>query len=208
MLVIAIAKGRFLEPSLDLLARAGIRFGEEVAESRRLIFDSTDGKCRVILVKPMDAPTYVEYGAADAGIAGRDVLLESGADVLQPLDLGFGHCRIAVAAPDQIALDEEPAQTVVRVATKYPHIALEHFNAQGIAVEIIPLSGSIELAPLVSLADRIVDLVESGRTLADNGLRIVEVIAESSARLVVNRASYQTKRQEILQMVETLEALV
>ena len=110
--------------------------------------------------------------------------------------------------PIKLHWTRKPAQTVVRVATKYPHIALEHFNAQGIAVEIIPLSGSIELAPLVSLADRIVDLVESGRTLADNGLRIVEVIAESSARLVVNRASYQTKRQEILQMVETLEALV
>ena len=208
MLVIAIAKGRFLEPSLDMLGRAGIEFGENLAESRRLIFDSTDGSCRVILVKPMDAPTYVEYGAADAGIAGRDVLLESQADVLQPLDLGFGQCRIAVAAPTRTPKDGEPARTVVRVATKYPHIALEHFNAQGIAVEIIPLSGSIELAPLVSLADRIVDLVESGRTLADNGLEIVEVIAESSARLMVNRASYQTKREEIVKMVETLEGLV
>ena len=208
MLVIAIAKGRFLEPSLDLLARAGIEFEENPAESRRLIFDSTDAQCRVILVKPMDAPTYVEYGAADAGIAGRDVLIESQADVLQPLDLGFGHCKIVVAAPTRATKDGQPTRTVVRVATKYPHIALEHFNAQGIAVEIIPLSGSIELAPLVGLADQIVDLVESGRTLADNGLEIVEVIDESSARLIVNRASYQTKREEIVQMVGTLEGLV
>ncbi len=206
--MIAVAKGRFLEPSLDLLARAGVRFEESLAESRRLIFDSTDRTCRVILVKPMDAPTYVEYGAADAGIAGRDVLLESLADVLQPLDLGFGQCRIVVAAPNRTPLEDDPAPTIVRVATKYPHIALEHFNAKGIAVEIIPLSGSIELAPLVSLADRIVDLVESGRTLADNGLQIVEVIAKSSARLIVNRASYQTKRQEIVQLLETLEGLV
>ena len=208
MLVIASAKGRFLEPSLELLARAGIKFEENLAESRRLIFDSIDGRCRVILVKPMDAPTYVEYGAADAGIAGQDVLLESQADVLQPLDLGFGKCKIAVAAPNGTPTEDEPARTVVRVATKYPHITLEHFNAQGIAVEIIPLSGSIELAPLVNLADRIVDLVESGQTLAENGLQIVEVIAESSARLMVNRASYQTKREEIVQMVETLEGLV
>ncbi len=208
MLVIAIAKGRFLEPSLDLLARAGIEFEEDVAESRRLIFDSKDSKCRVILVKPMDAPTYVEYGAADAGIAGRDVLMESETDVLQPLDLGFGQCRIVVAVPDRKPGGDEPFRTVVRVATKYPHITLEHFNAQGIAVEIIPLSGSIELAPLVGLADRIVDLVETGRTLADNGMQIVEVIAESSARLMINRASYQTKRKEIVQMVETLEGLV
>ncbi len=206
--MIAVAKGRFLEPSLDLLARASVRFEESLAESRRLIFDSTDRTCRVILVKPMDAPTYVEYGAADAGIAGRDVLLESLADVLQPLDLGFGQCRIVVAAPNRTPLEDDPAPTIVRVATKYPHIALEHFNAKGIAVEIIPLSGSIELAPLVSLADRIVDLVESGRTLADNGLQIVEVIAKSSARLIVNRASYQTKRQEIVQLLETLEGLV
>ena len=205
--MIAIAKGRFLEPSLDLLARAGIEFEEDVAESRRLIFDSKDGECRVILVKPMDAPTYVEYGASDAGIAGRDVLMESEADVLQPLDLGFGQCRIAVAGPDPKPGEDEP-RTVVRVATKYPHITLEHFNAKGIAVEIIPLSGSIELAPLVGLADRIVDLVETGRTLADNGMEIVEVIAESSARLMINRASYQTKRKEIVQMVETLEGLV
>ena len=208
MLVIAIAKGRFLEPSLNLLRSAGIDFQENLAESRRLIFDSTDGRCRAILVKPMDAPTYVEYGAADMGIAGRDVILESQADLLQPLDLGFGKCKIAVAVPNRTRSDDELARTVVRVATKYPHITLEHFNAQGIAVEIIPLSGSIELAPLVGLADRIVDLVESGRTLVENGLEIVEVITESSARLIVNRASYQTKRKEIVQLVETLEGLV
>jgi len=206
--VIAISKGRFLAPSLDLLARTGIEFEENLAESRKLIFDSTDGNCRVILVKPMDAPTYVEYGAADAGIAGRDVILESQADVLQPLDLRFGQCRIAVAVPIRTLKDDGPTRTVVRVATKYPHITLEYFNGQGIAVEIIPLSGSIELAPLVGLADRIVDLVETGRTLADNGLEIVEVIAESSARLMVNRAAYQTKRKEIAKMVETLGGLV
>ena len=206
MLVIALAKGRFLAPSLGLLARAGIRFDEEVADSRRLVFDSADGECQVILVKPMDVPTYVEYGAADAGIAGRDVLLESGADVLQPLDLGFGRCQIAVAARNGESTPDGQ-RPIVRVATKYPRIALDHFNSKGIPCELIPLSGSIELAPLVGLADRIVDLVETGQTLRDNGMKIVEVITESSARLLVNRASYQTKRRELVRLVDTLGAV-
>jgi ATP phosphoribosyltransferase len=176
-----------------------------VSDSRRLIFDSADGNHRVILVKPIDTPTYVEYGAADAGIAGRDVLLESGADVLEPLDLGFGRCRLAVAARNGVStLDTD--RPIVRVATKYPRIALDYFNSRGIPVELIPLSGSIELAPLVGLADRIVDLVETGQTLRDNGMEIVDVIAESSARLLINRASYQTKRLEIVRLIEALEA--
>jgi len=206
MFVVALAKGRFLAPSLDLLARAGILFEEELRESRRLIFQSCDGTCRVILVKPIDVPTYVEYGAADVGIAGRDVLLESRADVLQPLDLGFGQCRIVVAARDgESRVDTDP--TIVRVATKYPRIALSYFNSRGTPVELISLSGSIELAPLVGLADRIVDLVETGQTLRDNGMRVVDVITESSARLLVNRASYQTKREDLVRLIETLEVV-
>ncbi len=208
MLVIAIAKGRFLEPSLDLLGRAGLRFDKDVASSRKLIFDSEDMAFRAILVKPIDVPTYVEYGAADVGIVGRDVLAESRADLLQPLDLGFGHCRIAVAAPKGFRNTDETDHPTIRVATKYPNITLEYFNARDIPVEIIPLSGSIELAPLIGLADRIVDLVETGETLKENGMEIVEVIAESAAHLVINRASYQTKRREIVGMVESLEALV
>ena len=206
MLVIAIAKGRFLEPSLEVLGKVGVGFDENVAESRRLIFDSVDGKYRVIVVKPVDVPAYVEYGAADAGITGRDILLESGADLLQPLDLGFGRCKLAVAAPNGTST-ADANRTIVRVATKYPNVALEYFNRRGIPVEIIPLSGSIELGPLVGLADRIVDLVETGRTLRDNGMEIVDVIAESSARLVINRANYQTKRDEILRFVRALEEL-
>jgi ATP phosphoribosyltransferase len=192
-----------MEQSLDLLAHAGIRFSEDVATSRKLIFDAHDGNHRVVLVKPADVPTYVEYGAADAGIAGLDVVLESRADLVQPLALDFGRCKLAVAAPRGVALSALENPTV-RVATKYPHIAMEYFNARGIPVEIIYLSGSIELAPLLGLADRIVDLVESGRTLKENGLEIVEVIVESSARLVVNRASYQTKREEVLKFIEAL----
>jgi ATP phosphoribosyltransferase len=192
-----------LDQSMELLATAGIRFSENVVTSRKLIFDAQDGNYRVVLVKPADVPTYVEYGAADAGIAGLDVVLESRADLVQPLALNFGLCRLAIAAPAGVALSASENPTV-RVATKYPHLTMEYFNARGIPVEMIYLSGSIELAPLLGLADRIVDLVESGRTLKENGLKIVEVILESSARLVVNRASYQTKRSEVLKFVEVL----
>jgi len=203
MFVIALAKGRLLDQSLAMLAGAGIHFGENVVESRKLIFDALDGEHRVVLVKPADVPTYVEYGAADAGFAGLDVILETQADVVQPLTLDFGRCRLAVAAPKGLALTASENPTV-RVATKYPHIAMDYFNSRGIPVEIISLSGSIELAPLLGLADRIVDLVESGRTLKENGLEIVEVILECSARLVVNRASYQVKRAQVLTLIEAL----
>jgi ATP phosphoribosyltransferase len=220
--VIALCKGRFLEPSLNLLARTGIRFPDDLASSRKLIFDSEDGRFRSVLVKPADVPTYVEYGAADIGIAGRDVIMESRADLLQPLDLNFGHCKLAVAGPKG-KLGDAPQNSGVqefwgaspnfhhptmRVATKYPRITLDYYNTRGIPVEIIPLSGSIELAPLIGLADRIVDLVETGRTLKDNGLEILEVIAESSARLLINRAGYQTKRDEVLTLIQALEKVI
>jgi ATP phosphoribosyltransferase len=203
MFVIAIAKGRLLEDSLALLDRANIRFSEDVLQSRKLVFDAVDGHHRIVLVKPADVPTYVEYGAADAGIAGLDVILESKADLVRPLTLNFGHCKIAVAAPKGVSLMAFENPTV-RVATKYPNITMEYFNSKGIPVEIITLAGSIELSPLMGLADRIVDLVESGRTLKAHGLEIVEVIAESSARMMVNRAAYQTKRSEVLGFIEAL----
>jgi ATP phosphoribosyltransferase len=189
-----------------MLARVGIRFSDDVATSRKLIFDSDEGRHRVVLVKPADVPTYVEYGAADIGISGRDVLLETRADVLQPLDLNFGHCKIAVAGPKGThAINGIPT---VRIATKYPNITLDYFTARGIPVEIIPLSGSIELAPLIGLADRIVDIVETGKTLKENGLEILEVIAESSARLLINRAGYQTKREEVRALIQALEKVI
>ena len=208
MLVIALCKGRFLDPSLEMLGRAGIRFSEDVAASRKLIFVSEDGRHRVVLVKPTDVPTYVEYGAADIGIAGRDVLLESRADVLQPLDLNFGHVKIAVAGPRGTQSINGNDNPTVRIATKYPHITMDYYNARGIPVEIIPLSGSIELAPLMGLSDRIVDLVETGRTLKENGLEILEVIAKSSARLLINRAGYQTKRNEVRELIQALEKVI
>jgi ATP phosphoribosyltransferase len=208
VLVIALCKGRFLEPSLTALEKAGIRFPDDVATSRKLIFETDDKRFRAILVKPVDVATYVEYGAADVGIAGRDVIMESRADLLQPLDLNFGQVKIAIAGPKGSKSIDGSDHPTVRVATKYPRITLDYYNARGIPVEIIPLSGSIELAPLIGLADRIVDLVETGRTLKENGLEVVEVIAESTARLLVNRAGYQTKRDEVLQLITSLEKVV
>ncbi len=205
----ALCKGRFLDPSLEVLARAGVRFSEDVASSRKLIFEAEDKRFRAVLVKPADVATYVEYGAADIGIAGRDVLLESRADVLQPMDLKFGYCKLVVAGVKGEFEGRTPSNSpTIRVATKYPRITLEHFTAKGIPVEIISLSGSIELAPLIGLADRIVDLVETGRTLKENGLEVVEVITESSARLLINRAGYQTKQIEVLNLIQALQKAI
>jgi ATP phosphoribosyltransferase len=146
----------------------------------------------------------VEYGAADAGIAGLDVVKESRADLVQPLGLNFGYCKLVVAAPKGVELSASENPTI-RVATKYPHLTMEYFNARGIPVEIIFLSGSIELAPMMGLADRIVDLVESGRTLKEHDLEVVEVILQISARLMVNRAAYQTKRVQVLGFIDALD---
>ncbi len=204
MLTIAIGKGRIQEGALPLLARVGIRLSDEALGSRRLAITDETNRYRFIFVKPADVPVYVEHGIADCGIVGRDVLLESEADVLLPLDLGISHCRLVVAAADAGAMAN--VQGMIRVATKYSQIASAHFGARGIPVEIIQLSGSVELAPALGLADMIVDLVETGRTLRENGLTIVEEIAESTGRLVVNRASYQLKAEEVARLVGALRA--
>ena len=203
MITIAIAKGRMQESALALLARAGIRLSETAVNSRRLALMDETGQYRFIFAKPADVPVYVEHGIADCGVVGRDVLLESQADLLLPLDLGIARCRIVVAAADAQALTK--VQGMIRVATKYAQIANAHFGARGIPVEIIQLSGSVELAPALGLADLIVDLVETGRTLRENGLTVVEEIAESTGRLVVNRASYQLKADEVGRLVQALE---
>ncbi|HEX6648532.1 MAG TPA: ATP phosphoribosyltransferase [Pyrinomonadaceae bacterium] len=205
MITIAIAKGRMQESALSLLARAGIRPNGEELNSRRLALTDESGRYRFIFVKPADVPVYVEHGIADCGVVGRDVLLESEADLLLPLDLGIARCRIVVAGADAQAMTR--VQGMLRVATKYSRIASTYFGARGIPVEIIQLSGSVELAPALGLADLIVDLVETGRTLRENGLSIVEVISESTGRLVVNRASYQLKSEPITQLVKRLEAV-
>jgi ATP phosphoribosyltransferase len=157
---------------------------------------------RFLFVKDMDVPTYVEYGVADCGIAGRDVLLETGSDVYEPLDLGFGRCRLVVARPR--GRERESRSSALRVATKYPRVAAAHFLERGVSVEVVRLAGSVELAPGLGLSDCIVDVVETGRTLEENGLEQVEEVAASSARLVVNRASYHARRDEMATLLDAL----
>jgi ATP phosphoribosyltransferase len=202
-LTIAIAKGRLQAETLDLLSLAGLGLSSEtISTSRRLAVEDESGRYRLIFVKPADVPVYVEHGIADCGIVGRDVLLESEPDLLQPLSLNIGACRIVVAASENPQVNQPG---ILRVATKYPRIAARHFGSRGIAVELIQLSGSVELASVLGLADCIVDLVETGNTLRENGLKIIEVITDSTARLVVNRASYQLKAGAVGRLVQSLE---
>ena len=204
MITIAIAKGRMQDDALSLLARAGIRLDADQVNSRRLALEDESGEYRFIFVKPADVPVYVEHGIADCGVVGRDVLLESEADLLLPLDLGIARCRIVVAAADPDVMTR--AVGMLRVATKYSQIAAAHFGARGMPVEIISLSGSVELAPALGLSDLIVDLVETGRTLRENGLSVVDEITESTGRLVVNRASYQLKAEAVARLVNALRS--
>jgi ATP phosphoribosyltransferase len=197
-LTVALSKGKLLSGTEALFRAAGLPFPE--GEGRRLVVE-TDG-LRFLFVKDMDVPTYVEYGVADCGIAGRDVLLETASDVYEPLDLGFGRCRLTVARP-RGAADTNRASTV-RVATKYPRVASAYFLARGQSVEVVKLAGSVELAPGLGLADCIVDVVETGRTLVENGLEEVEDVAASSARLIVNRASYHARRDEVASLLGAL----
>jgi len=201
-LTIAVAKGRLQAETLDLLTGMGLVFSSEALSSRQLAIEDGSGSYRLIFVKPADVPVYVEYGIADCGIVGRDVLLESSTDLLQPLSLNIGACRIVVAAKIDAQLNR---LGMLRVATKYPRIAARHFGARGVAVDLIELSGSVELAPILGLADCIVDVVATGKTLEENGLRIVEVITDSAARLVVNRASYQLEAEALGQFIKSLE---
>ena len=197
-LTVALSKGKLLAGTDALFRRAGLPFPED--PGRRLVV-ALDG-LRFLLVKDMVVPTYVEYGVADCGIAGRDVLLETGSDVYEPLDLGFGRCRLVVARlrgpePDTLS-------STLRVATKYPRLTGAHFLERGVSVEVVRLAGSVELAPGLGLADCIVDVVETGRTLEENGLVPVEEVAASSARLIVNRASYHARRAEVGRLLGTL----
>lgn len=190
-LTLALPKGRLLKPSVDLLRSMG--FDGIDVESRRLIFTDQRRGLRMLILKPADIPAYVEYGAADLGIVGKDILLEQEPDVYEPLDLGFGFCRLVVAESEELWKRDDPSKwSWVRVATKYPSLAERYFTERGIQVELIRLDGSLELAPLVGLAERIVDLVQSGETLRANGLVEVAEIIKSTARLIVNRASLKT----------------
>ena len=201
-LTIALSKGKLFEPAMELLARVGLISRKISGESRRLVFENPASGTTIMIVRPSDVPTYVEYGAVDAGIVGADVLMEQATDVYEPLDLGFGACRLAVAAP--AAIKSNGRVSKLRVATKYPNITEKHFTHKGIPIEIIKLYGSIELAPMVGLADCIVDLISTGKTLKAHHLVVKEIIASSTARLIVNRASLKLKYQRINDLIEAL----
>jgi ATP phosphoribosyltransferase len=203
---LALAKGRIFEETLPLLAAAGIRPAEDPESSRKLILATNRPGLRLILVRAADVPTYVQYGAADLGVAGRDLLAEHGGEGLyQPLDLGIARCRMVVAVPEEFDYAAAVKQGArLRVATKYIHTAREHFAAKGMHVDLIKLYGSMELAPLVGLADAIVDLVDTGHTLKANRLKAVEDILAVSSRLIVNPASLKLKREAIAPLIESL----
>lgn len=207
-ITIALSKGRLLAPSIKLLEKIGLCSPDLKTETRRLVFKTTHDNAHILIVRAVDVPTYVEYGAADIGIAGKDLLLEQGKDVYEPLDLKFGHCRIVLAEPVQRSSHRKRHWSCLRVATKYPAITERYFSQKGLPVEIVKLYGSIELAPGVGLADRVVDLISTGKTLQENNLAIVEEIAQSTARLIVNRASLKLKYERIREIIEKCKKVI
>lgn len=203
-LTIALAKGRTAESTIELLNKAGIEFPDFHPKSRKLVFQSADGSLQLIFVKAVDVCTYVETGAADVGVVGKDNILESGADVYELLDLKLGICKFSVAGPkDHPPLDECEQLTV---ASKYPRVAKHFFKQKGIPVTTIKLNGSVELAPLIGMADVIVDIVETGNTIRENGLKVIEDIDDISTRLIVNKSSFATKTASIQKTIEQLKA--
>jgi ATP phosphoribosyltransferase len=203
-LTIALPKGRLLEETFDLFRDAGLPIpSSDDLASRKLVVADPERRAQFLLVKPSDVPTYVEYGVADLGVAGKDVLLEESRDVYELLDLGIGRCRISVAGKPGWTPTLRP-----RVATKYPKVAERYFRERGEQTEVITLSGSVELAPVVGLADRIVDIVSTGTTLRENGLTELEVITEVTARLIANRASYRMKSRQIGEWLDMLAGVI
>lgn len=210
MITIALSKGRIFDETLPLLAAAGIRPSEDPESSRKLIISTDRTDVRLVIVRASDVPTYVQYGAADLGVAGKDVLIEHGGDGLyQPFDLAIARCRMMVAVPEGFDYRSAVQQGArLRVATKYMQTAREHFASKGVHVDLIKLYGSMELAPLVGLADVIVDLVSTGNTLKANRLLAVEEIMPISSRLVVNQAALKLKREALQPVIEAIAAAV
>lgn len=204
-IVIALTKGRILEEALPLLAKAGIHLLEDHSKSRKLIFDSNVPGLRVMIVRGSDVPTYVEFGSADLGVVGKDLLMEHGEGAFyEPLDLGIARCRLMTAAPVGAARP----QGRVKVASKFVNIARRYFAEQGLQTDIIKLNGALELAPSMGLADWIVDIVDSGNTLRANGLEPLEVIAHISSRIIVNKASMKMKHAAVSQLLDRLSDAV
>jgi len=208
MLTLALSKGRIFEETAPVLAKAGIRPLEDPEQSRKLIIPTSNPEVQIIIVRASDVPTYVQFGAADFGVAGQDVLLEKGSDGLYiPVDLGIARCRMAVAVKNGFDYAAAVRQgSRLRVATKYVNCAREHFANKGVHIDTIHLYGSMELAPLVGLADAIVDLVSTGNTLRANNLVEVESITDISARLIVNQASFKRKRAQLQTILDIWQA--
>ena len=209
-ITIALSKGRILEETLPLLEAAGILPTEDPESSRKLILPTPDPDVRIVIVRATDVPTYVQYGAADLGVAGKDVLIEHGGQGLyQPLDLQIARCKMMVAVPEgfDYAAAVKPGSRL-RVATKYVNIARDHFATKGVHIDLIKLYGSMELAPLVGLSDAIVDLVSSGNTLRANNLQAVEEVMPISSRLVVNPAALKLKHERLQRMLADFEGVV
>ncbi len=204
-LTIALSKGRILKETLPLIAAAGIEPLEDISKSRKLIFDTTDSRVKLIIIRATDVPTYVQYGGADMGVTGKDVLMEHGADGLyEPLDLKIAKCRLMTAAKKEA----EPVTGRLKVATKFVNLAKAYYARQGIQADIIKLYGAMELAPILGLADEIVDIVDTGNTLKANGLEARELIHTISTRLVVNRASMKMKHDHIQSIIDLLAKAV
>lgn len=210
IITLALSKGRIFDETLPLLKAAGIEPLDDPEKSRKLVISTNRADVKIIIVRASDVPTYVQYGAADLGIAGKDVLLEHGGDGLyQPLDLRIAQCRMMVAVADEFDYESAVRQGArLRVATKYVRTAREHFGAKGVHVDLIKLYGSMELAPLAGLAEAIVDLVSSGNTLRANQLRPVEEIMPISSRLILNQAALKLKRHQIQPLVDAFSAAV
>jgi ATP phosphoribosyltransferase len=207
-LTIALPKGKLFQPSADILAKIGYTAEGLSEKSRKLVITNEEKKIKFIITKTADLPTYVEYGAADIGIIGKDILLEEGKDVYELLDLKYGFCRLMVAVPQALLQEKLSDYAHMRVATKFPHVAERFFNSKGIQMEFIKLNGSIELGPMVGLAEIIVDIVETGRTLKENNLIEIAQITNATARFIANRVSFKMKFDRINQMVEDLRVIV
>lgn len=207
-LTIALPKGKLFTPSANLLARLGCTAQGLKEDSRKLILTNEEAKVKFIITKTSDLPTYVEYGAADIGVIGKDVLLEETKDVYELLDLKFGLCRMMMAVPQALKREKLSDYAHLRVATKYPNVAERFFHSEGMQMEIIKLNGSIELAPIVGLAEVIIDIVETGRTLKENNLVEIANIHSSTARFIANRVSFKMKFARINQLVEDLKVLI
>jgi ATP phosphoribosyltransferase len=205
MLKIALSKGRIFNETLPLLAQAGIEPIEDPETSRKLILNTNQEEVKLVVIRATDVPTYVEYGATDVGVAGKDVLLEHGCEGLyEPVDLQIARCRLMVAAP----INALPSRGRLRIATKYINTTQRYYAEKGEQVEVIKLYGSMELAPLVGLADQIVDVVDTGNTLRANGLQAIELIAEISSRLIVNKATMKMKSKQINRLIQQLQLAV